>query len=43
MRNCCPANNREFNMAIKHLATVNDINENFSSPFADVRKPCKCT
>ena len=43
MRNCCPANNREFNMAIKHLATANDMNENFSSPFVDVRKPCKCT
>ena len=43
MRNCCPANNREFNMAIKHIATAANLDENFSTPFIDVRKPCKCT
>ena len=43
MRNCCPANNREFNMAIKHIATAANLDENFSAPYLDVRKPCKCT
>ena len=43
MRNCCPANNREFNMAIKHIASAQYMDENFSSPYIDVRKPCKCT
>ena len=43
MRNCCPANNREFNMAIKHIATAANLNEDFSTPYIDVRKPCKCT
>jgi hypothetical protein len=43
MRQCCPANSREFNMYIKHIATVNDLDENFSAPFITVQKPFKCT
>ena len=43
MRNCCPAESREFNMAIKHIATSANLDENFSAPFINVRKPFKCT
>ena len=43
MRNCCPAQSREFNMAIKHIATAANLDENFSAPFVNVRKPFKCT
>lgn len=42
-RNCCPANVREFNMKIKHVATQINLNEDFSTPFVDVYKPFKCT
>lgn len=43
MRNCCPASTREINMAIKHIATVNNLDENFTAPFVEVNKPFKCT
>ena len=43
MRNCCPAESREFNMAIKHIATSANLDENFSAPFVNVKKPFKCT
>ncbi len=43
-RNCCPADNREFNMSIKHIASANFImDDNFTTPFVHVRKPFKCT
>ena len=43
MRNCCPAKSREFNMAVKHIATAANLNEDFNTPFVDIRKPFKCT
>ena len=43
MRNCCPASSREFNMDIKHIATVANLDENFSAPFINVKKPFKFT
>lgn len=43
MRNCCPASTREINMVIKHIASVANLDENFTSPFVDVKKPFKCT
>ena len=43
MRNCCPASTREINMVIKHIASVANLDENFSAPFVDVKKPFKCT
>ena len=43
MRNCCPANSREFNMVIKHVATSDNLDENFATPFIDIKKPFKCT
>ena len=43
MRNCCPASTREINMVIKHIATAANLDENFSAPFVDVKKPFKCT
>ena len=43
MRNCCPAESREFNMAVKHIATAANLDENFSAPYVNIRKPFKCT
>lgn len=37
MRNCCPASTREINMVIKHIASVANLDENFSAPFVDVK------
>ena len=43
MRNCCPANQREFNMSIKHVTTNSSLNDDFSTPFVKIIKPFKCT
>ena len=43
MRNCCPADSREFNMVIKHIASSINMDENFSIPFINIRRPFKCT
>ena len=43
MRNCCTANSREFNMIIKHVANSAGLDENFSTPFVDIKKPFKLT
>jgi len=44
MRNCCPAGQREFNMAIKHVASNSVLSsDDFSLPFVNVNKPFKCT
>ena len=43
MRCCCPAESREFNMVIKHIATATNLNEDFSAPFVNIKKPFKCT
>ena len=44
MRQCCPANAREFNMDIKHIIDGNMLlDDNFSAPFVRVNKPFKCT
>ena len=43
MRNCCPANSREFNMVIKHVASAGGMNDDFTTPFAIVNRPFKCT
>ena len=43
MRNCCPADNREFNMLIKHINSYTNFNEDFSKPFVHVSRPFKCT
>jgi len=42
-RNCCPADAREFNMYIKHIANASNLDENFSNNFINVNKPFKCT
>ena len=43
MRNCCPANSREFNMVIKHIANSANLDDNFQKTFVNVVKPFKCT
>ena len=43
MRNCCPANSREFNMVIKHIANSTYLDDNFQKTFVNVVKPFKCT
>ncbi len=43
MRNCCSADSREFNMAIKHVTSENILSQDFARPYLDIRKPFKCT
>ena len=43
MRTFCTANNRSFNMSVKHITTSADLDENFSKTFVDILKPFKCT
>ena len=43
MRNCCSASSREFNMAVKHIATAANLDENYTTPFVSINKPFKCT
>ena len=41
MRNCCSANQREFNMVVKHIVTAANLDENYSTPFFEINKPFK--
>jgi hypothetical protein len=43
MRNCCPANSREFNMLIKHVKNASNLDDNYSAPYLHISKPFKCT
>ena len=43
MRNCCPSEQREFNMDIIHVISPNPMNPSFSKKFANAYKPFKCT
>ncbi len=43
MRNCCPADSREFNMFIKHINETTYYSNDFSNPFVAVNRPFKCT
>ena len=42
-RNCCPANQREFIMDMKHIANAGMMNDNFQNSFVHIHKPFKCT
>ena len=39
MRNCCPANSREFNMLIKHVKNASNLDDNYSAPYLHISKP----
>ena len=41
MRNCCPSKQREFDMDIIHIASVDQMNTGFSKSFANAYKPFK--
>ena len=43
MRNCCPADSREFNMLIKHINANTYYTNDFSNPFVIINRPFKCT
>lgn len=42
MRNCCPSSMREFNMEIRHMGSVEEINPGMSKLFTNIYKPFKC-
>ena len=42
MRNCCPSNQREFNMDIIHIASQDQMSPSFTKRFANAFKPFKC-
>ena len=43
MRNCCPSNQREFDMEINHISTINNMAPTMTKNFANAFKPFKCT
>ena len=42
-RNCCPAGAREFSMAIKHVESNNEVDDDFTKANISAYKPFKCT
>ena len=43
MRNCCPSEQREFNMEISHVSSINMMTPASPKCFANAFKPFKCT
>jgi hypothetical protein len=43
VRTWCPASSRSFNMLVKHIASLANLDEDFSKPFVEILRPYKCT